>query len=244
MSSQSFFLVRAPTSAAISRRRLVELANSWRLPEDEDSRMAMTTVVSELVTNAVSHGAGDMLSVAVRADLGKSRLLLEVHDSSPVLPRLRCPSPESESGRGMVLVEHLSIACGAENTVRASGSGQSWPCPGNRRADGRPSTASARRTPSSSGSSTPSGRSAVRSPGNRQPSAAADGPSASGPHRPVRPSTTSLLTQPEGEDMNPLQTTEHADENDLLPVEIGEATVLTEGHSGGQSEDKRRAYNS
>ncbi|MCQ1578305.1 ATP-binding protein [Streptomyces parvus] len=118
MSSQSFFLVRAPTSAAISRRRLVELVSSWRLPEDEDSRMAMTTVVSELVTNAVSHGAGDMLSVTVRADLGKSRLLLEVHDSSPVLPRLRCPSPESESGRGMVLVEHLSIACGAENTVR------------------------------------------------------------------------------------------------------------------------------
>ncbi|WDG31730.1 ATP-binding protein [Streptomyces sp. CA-278952] len=118
MSSQSFFLVRARASAAISRRRLVELVSTWRLPEDEDSHMAMTTVVSELVTNAVSHGTGDMLSVTVRADLGKSRLLLEVHDSSPVLPRLRCPSPDSESGRGMVLVEHLSIACGAENTVR------------------------------------------------------------------------------------------------------------------------------
>lgn len=44
--------------------------------------------------------------------------------------------------------------------------------------------------------------------------------------------------------MNPLQTTEHTDENDLLPVEIGEATVLTEGQGSGQSEDKRRAYNS
>ncbi|WP_097985023.1 ATP-binding protein [Streptomyces sp. f150] len=118
VSSQSFLLVRAPTSAAISRRRLVELVSTWRLPEDEDSHMAMTTVVSELVTNAVSHGAGDMLSVTVRADLGRSRLLLEVHDSSPVLPRLRHPSPDSESGRGMVLVEHLSIACGAENTVQ------------------------------------------------------------------------------------------------------------------------------
>ncbi|MGW1291672.1 ATP-binding protein [Streptomyces sp. NPDC002533] len=118
MSSQSFLLVRAPTSAAISRRRLVELVDTWRLPEDEDSRLAMTTVVSELVTNAVSHGAGDMLSVTVCADLGRSRLLLEVHDSSPVLPRLRRPGPDSESGRGMVLVEHLSIACGAENTVR------------------------------------------------------------------------------------------------------------------------------
>jgi hypothetical protein len=118
VSSQSFFLVRAPTSAAISRRRLVELVSTWRLPEDEDSHMAMTTVVSELVTNAVSHGAGDTLDVTVRADLGRSRLLLEVHDSSPVLPQLRCPSPGSESGRGMVLVKQLSLACGAENTVR------------------------------------------------------------------------------------------------------------------------------
>lgn len=118
VSSQSFSLVRAPASAAISRRRLVELVSTWRLPEDEDSHMAMTTVLSELVANAVSHGAGDMLSVTVRADLGANRLLLQVHDSSPVLPRLRCPTPDSESGRGMVLVEHLSIACGAENTGR------------------------------------------------------------------------------------------------------------------------------
>lgn len=118
VSSQSFFLVRAPTSAAISRRRLVELVSTWRLPEDEDSRMAMTTVVSELVANAVSHGAGDTLGVTVRADLGRSRLLLEVHDNSPVLPQLRCPSPDSESGRGMVLVKQLSLACGAENTAR------------------------------------------------------------------------------------------------------------------------------
>ncbi|MFD4021935.1 ATP-binding protein [Streptomyces sp. NPDC058576] len=118
MSSESFLLVRAPASAAISRRRLVELVSRWRLPEDEDSHMAMTTVVSELVTNAVSHGAGDMLNVTVRADIRRSRLLLEVHDSSRALPRLRRPSPDSESGRGMVLIEHLSVACGAENTVR------------------------------------------------------------------------------------------------------------------------------
>ncbi|WP_103530197.1 ATP-binding protein [Streptomyces sp. SM11] len=118
MSSQSFFLVRAPTSAAISRRRLIDLASAWRLPKDEDSHMAMTTVVSELVTNAVSHGAGDMLRVTVRADIGRGRLLLEVHDNSPALPRLSRPSLDSESGRGMVLVEHLSIACGAENTMR------------------------------------------------------------------------------------------------------------------------------
>ncbi|MGW7576848.1 albusnodin family lasso peptide [Streptomyces sp. NPDC054765] len=32
-------------------------------------------------------------------------------------------------------------------------------------------------------------------------------------------------------------------ENDLVPIEIGEAAELTEGQGGGNSEDKRRAYN-
>lgn len=33
------------------------------------------------------------------------------------------------------------------------------------------------------------------------------------------------------------------DENDLVPIEIGDAAELTEGQGGGNSEDKRRAYN-
>ncbi|MFJ2103756.1 ATP-binding protein [Streptomyces microflavus] len=118
VNSQSFFLVRAPTSVAISRRRLRELISTWHVRQDDDSDMAMTTVVSELVTNAVSHGAGDMLKVVVRADIGRGRLTIEVHDDSPTLPQRRTPCPDAESGRGMVLVEHLAIAYGAENTAR------------------------------------------------------------------------------------------------------------------------------
>ncbi|GFN03446.1 hypothetical protein Smic_20020 [Streptomyces microflavus] len=86
VNSQSFFLVRAPTSVAISRRRLRELISTWHVRQDDDSDMAMTTVVSELVTNAVSHGAGDMLKVVVRADIGRGRLTIEVHDDSPASP--------------------------------------------------------------------------------------------------------------------------------------------------------------
>lgn len=56
VNSQSFFLVRAPTSVAISPRRLRELISTCHVRQDDDSDMAMTTVVSELVTNAVSHG--------------------------------------------------------------------------------------------------------------------------------------------------------------------------------------------
>ncbi|MFF9635818.1 ATP-binding protein [Streptomyces bacillaris] len=82
------------------------------------SNMAMTTVVSELVTNAVSHGTGTMLEVIVRSDAGRGRLTVEVHDESPALPRTCFPSPDAENGRGMVLVEHLAIAHGAERTLR------------------------------------------------------------------------------------------------------------------------------
>ncbi|MFB6652803.1 ATP-binding protein [Streptomyces microflavus] len=118
VTSQSFFLVRAPTSVVISRRRLHDLLSMWRIRQDDDSDMAMATVVSELVTNAISHGAGDMLKVVVSANIQRGRLTIEVHDDSPTLPRQCRPGPDAESGRGMVLVEHLAITCGAENTVR------------------------------------------------------------------------------------------------------------------------------
>lgn len=36
---------------------------------------------------------------------------------------------------------------------------------------------------------------------------------------------------------------EIADEDELLPVELGDAAELTEGQGSGHSEDKRRAYN-
>lgn len=59
-----------------------------------------------------------MLKVVVGADIGQGRLTIEVHDDSPALPQRRTPCPDTESGRGMVLVEHLAIAYGAENTTR------------------------------------------------------------------------------------------------------------------------------
>ncbi|MFE0055378.1 albusnodin family lasso peptide [Streptomyces sp. NPDC059003] len=32
-------------------------------------------------------------------------------------------------------------------------------------------------------------------------------------------------------------------DDELLPIEVGDTAKLTEGQGGGQSEDKRRAYN-
>ncbi|MFJ2111082.1 MULTISPECIES: albusnodin family lasso peptide [unclassified Streptomyces] len=44
--------------------------------------------------------------------------------------------------------------------------------------------------------------------------------------------------------MNILLSTQTAiSDEELLPVEVGGTAELTEGQGGGQSEDKRRAYN-
>ncbi len=114
--SQTFFLVRDPSSVPTSRRRLHELTGMWGLRVDEGCEVALSTVVSELVTNAVQHSSGAMLTVAVRAKPGRRRLLIEVYDASPILPQTRKVDLDAEDGRGMLLVKRLAISHGAEHT--------------------------------------------------------------------------------------------------------------------------------
>ncbi|MGW7576847.1 ATP-binding protein [Streptomyces sp. NPDC054765] len=115
--SQSFFLVRDPTSVPLSRRRLRDVAEKWGMRLNEASDTALTTVVSELVTNAVRHGTGAMLTVGVRANLSRRRVLVEVYDGSRILPVPRCAAPEDEAGRGMALIDRLSLCHRAERTT-------------------------------------------------------------------------------------------------------------------------------
>ncbi|BDH09041.1 ATP-binding protein [Streptomyces hygroscopicus] len=115
--SQSFFLVRDPASVRLSRRRLHDLAENWGLRLNEASDTALTTVLSELVTNAVRHGTGAMLTIGVRANLSRRRVLVEVYDGSRILPVPRCAAPEDETGRGMALIDRLSVCHGAERTT-------------------------------------------------------------------------------------------------------------------------------
>ena len=86
--SQSFFLVRDPTSVRLSRRRLHDLAENWGLRLNEASDTALTTVLSELVTNAVRHGTGAMLTIE----------------------SARQPQPAPGPGRGLRRLAHPSRA--------------------------------------------------------------------------------------------------------------------------------------
>lgn len=68
-------------------------------------------LVSELVTNACAHGAEP---IRVHLDVGQARVRVEVEDGSPKMPEVKRPDRRSTVGRGLLIVESLSRAWGAE----------------------------------------------------------------------------------------------------------------------------------
>lgn len=99
-------------SCARARQVVREAAASWGLSEDlaDDAQL----VVTELVSNGIDHGEGPLRLTVTRKAAG---MLVEVHDRSPKQPQVRPVDPSSARGRGMQLVQALSVRWGttAEN---------------------------------------------------------------------------------------------------------------------------------
>ncbi|MFB7947432.1 ATP-binding protein [Kitasatospora phosalacinea] len=121
--SSSFHLARDPSQVRPARRRVRTLVVGWDIRLDEATRTALDVITSELVTNAVQHSKGAMLTVAVHADPVRRLAMIEVIDGSLILPRARTVGPDAEAGRGMLLVERLARDHGAE---RAEGGKRVW----------------------------------------------------------------------------------------------------------------------
>jgi len=71
-------------------------------------------LVSELVTNAVRHGAPPIITEVECA--GTDGMQVRVTDGSPQSPTVRTADFDAESGRGFTLVDLLSDAWGVEPT--------------------------------------------------------------------------------------------------------------------------------
>jgi anti-sigma regulatory factor (Ser/Thr protein kinase) len=69
-------------------------------------------LVTELVTNALAHGSGD---VGLRVYLTDTHLLIEVRDGSHELPVLRKAALDDEDGRGLFLVAAVADAWGVSS---------------------------------------------------------------------------------------------------------------------------------
>ena len=97
-----------PTSVA-RIRRFVTASCRDIAPGVEPDTVAL--LVSELATNALVHGDGQ---VRVRVLPTAGGVRVEVHDGSPVLPAKRDATLLDEGGRGVALVEALSSSWGSQ----------------------------------------------------------------------------------------------------------------------------------
>ncbi len=103
------FRPRAPDVRA-ARRFAAAPALAWGVDPS-----ALETVVGELAANAFAH-ARTAFTVTLRCP-EESVLSIEVTDGSLAMPMHAHASPESLGGRGLVMVDALSVAWGARATA-------------------------------------------------------------------------------------------------------------------------------
>jgi len=75
---------------------------------------AVLLLVSELVSNAVEHAVAGRLGLDLTMELVADRLRITVDDHNPLPPVLLETGPESERGRGLLIVERLAAKWGWE----------------------------------------------------------------------------------------------------------------------------------
>lgn len=109
-------LAAAESSVAESRDFVSAALGSWAVPRGEAGDIVLAA--SELVTNAIEHGCGE---VDVEVVLATGVVRLRVGDHSAGLPVRQAPTLLSERSRGLVIVEALSTAWGYESIAGAVG---------------------------------------------------------------------------------------------------------------------------
>ncbi|TJZ44559.1 ATP-binding protein [Streptomyces piniterrae] len=114
---------------AAARTRAFTKESLRRWGEGEELIEAAVLVVSELVTNAIRHGAADLLPAecgrgqrgpephfTLRLALRPDVLHIEVYDGSAILPVQRTPGRDDDCGRGLLIIAALaeSWTCGLD----------------------------------------------------------------------------------------------------------------------------------
>jgi len=101
-------LPSGPQSVAAARRYALQICRAGAYRGDCD---ILVLLVSEVATNALIHGAGQ---VRVRVLNRGSRLRVEISDHSDAMPALRDFDRDAEGGRGLALVHALAATWGAD----------------------------------------------------------------------------------------------------------------------------------
>lgn len=101
-----------PGAASAARRHVLAYIYAWDVEVDPHIASLLT---SELVTNAIRHEVGEHVMLVLTSDGGQLRI--DVHDTSTCGPVPGQAPTESETGRGLMLVESLSADWGFYWTV-------------------------------------------------------------------------------------------------------------------------------
>jgi hypothetical protein len=104
-------LTREPTAAAEARCQVRAVIRAWKVPVDLDIAVLLT---SDLVTNAITHGDGKTITLAIKCSYGHLRI--DVYDTSRSLPMAVDEPAVTETGHGLVLVAALSTEWGSFRT--------------------------------------------------------------------------------------------------------------------------------
>ncbi|MCZ4121318.1 ATP-binding protein [Streptomyces sp. H39-S7] len=99
-----------PGSVTLARRRTARLVAEWGYPELAGDAALL---LSELATNAILHGCVAERLFEVRLALSARVLRVSVRDGREnAHPRSRCPGPDDQFGRGLLLVQALAARWG------------------------------------------------------------------------------------------------------------------------------------
>jgi anti-sigma regulatory factor (Ser/Thr protein kinase) len=101
-------LTREPAAVAEARSLVRAVIRAWKVPVDPDIAVLLT---SDLMTNAITHGEGETVTLAIRCSRGHLRI--DVYDASRPLPMTVDEPAGTETGRGLVLVAALSAEWGS-----------------------------------------------------------------------------------------------------------------------------------
>ena len=104
-------LTRKPAAAAEARSQVRVAIREWKAPVDHDIAILLA---SDLITNAIMHGAGATITVAIRCSRGHLRI--DVYDKARSLPLGMDEPADTDAGRGLVLVAALSTEWGSFRT--------------------------------------------------------------------------------------------------------------------------------
>ena len=104
-------LTTGPAAAAEARGQVRVAIRDWKIPVDPDIAILLA---SDLITNAIMHGAGATITVAIRCSRGHLRI--DVYDKSRYRPVGANDLVDAGTGRGLVLVAALSADWGSVRT--------------------------------------------------------------------------------------------------------------------------------